>query len=215
MARKTKQEAEETRTNILNAALDIIYDKGYARSTFVDIAKRINLTKGAVYWHFKNKPDLFLALGQEMEAKIDNNLESMLGEAGTLLELKRMLYEMILLISKDDQLRKYYTIVFLRMEWTEELLPVKQAFDRQDKLMMSWVVELLGNAQKNSEIPLEKDIKMLSRALLELVNGLLSYCLYESIDNNQKTAQIVQTGLDTYFMGMLVNEEQLKTKVFK
>ena len=62
MARRTKEEAQHTRETILTAALDTFCEKGYSRTTFDEIAKKINLTKGAVYWHFKNKPDIIKAL---------------------------------------------------------------------------------------------------------------------------------------------------------
>ena len=62
MARKSKEEALETRNRILTAAVDLIAEKGYARTTFEDIAERLELTKGAVYWHFKTKPDLLSEL---------------------------------------------------------------------------------------------------------------------------------------------------------
>ena len=58
MARRTKEEAEETKKAILLAALEIFCEKGYSRTTFDEIAKRINLTKGAIYWHFRNKADI-------------------------------------------------------------------------------------------------------------------------------------------------------------
>lgn len=207
MARKTKQEAEETRSNILKAALDVIYEKGYARSTFVDIAERINLTKGAVYWHFKSKPDMFLALGRQMEDKIEVTLESVLGEPRSLFDLRQMLFEMIMLISEDEQLRKYYTIVFFRMEWTEDLLPIKQYFDHQDQLMMEWIVEILLHARSEEEIPQGKNIYSLSRALLGLVGGFLAYCLSDSDERKEQVSQIIQTGLDTFFIGMRSNDE--------
>ena len=63
--RKTKEEAEATRQAILQSAMDTFYEKGYSKTTFDEIAKRINLTKGAVYWHFRNKPDLIAAIINE------------------------------------------------------------------------------------------------------------------------------------------------------
>ena len=45
MPRRTKEEAEKTRQEILFSALDIFYEKGYSKTTFDEIAKRINLTK--------------------------------------------------------------------------------------------------------------------------------------------------------------------------
>ena len=58
MGRKTKAETENTKTQILQAALDSFYEKGFSKTSFDDIAKRIGMTKGAVYWYFRNKPDI-------------------------------------------------------------------------------------------------------------------------------------------------------------
>ena len=62
MARRTKEEAEQTKQAILGSALELLYEKGFSRTTFDEVAKRINLTKGAVYWHFRNKADLLAEL---------------------------------------------------------------------------------------------------------------------------------------------------------
>ena len=48
MPRRTKEEAEKTRQEILFSALDIFYEKGYSKTTFDEIAKRINLLHQAV-----------------------------------------------------------------------------------------------------------------------------------------------------------------------
>ncbi|MDD2456783.1 MAG: TetR family transcriptional regulator, partial [Kiritimatiellae bacterium] len=69
MARKTKAEAEQTRLRILRAALSLFAEKGYERTTFEDVARRIRLSKGAVYWHLKSKPDLLSALVAWMSAR--------------------------------------------------------------------------------------------------------------------------------------------------
>ena len=207
MPRRTKQEAEETRENILNAALDVIYKKGYARTTFVDIANQIKLTKGAVYWHFKNKPAMFLALGRQMEDRIENTLHSVFDKIHTLNDLKQILLQIILLISEDEQLRKYYRIVFYRMEWTDELLSMKHFFDQQDEDMVQWSKDILYQAQLKKEIPENKNIDHLSRALSALVGGLLAYCLSDSNENAKNKSKIVQTGLDTFFTGLWAQDE--------
>ena len=66
MARRTKEEAEKTRTRIMASALALFAKKGYDRTTFNDIAARLKLTKGAVYWHFESKEALLMALVDEM-----------------------------------------------------------------------------------------------------------------------------------------------------
>lgn len=202
MPRKTKEEAELTRVGILNAALDVIYEKGYARSTFVDIAKKIGLTKGAVYWHFKTKPEMFLALGKEMEDKISRALEKMFNDISSLAELKQALFEMILLIAEDEKLSKYYSIVYFRMEWTEEILPIRQFFEQQDSLMHDWVRGTIVQLTSDSELFNEKDLSDLSRALLAFVDGLISHCLTRSETGSERNSSFVRTGLEIFFNGI-------------
>ncbi len=74
MARKTKAETEKTRARILDAARDLFISNGYERTTFEDIAKRINLSKGAVFWHFKSKSDLLLTMIREAADQYDTEL---------------------------------------------------------------------------------------------------------------------------------------------
>ena len=84
MARKTKEDALKTRTRILASALSLFSKKGYERTTFNDIAARLNMTKGAVYWHFDSKERLLVTLLDEMLKKFRRQISSLLppGEDG-------------------------------------------------------------------------------------------------------------------------------------
>ena len=55
MPRKAQRDAEKTRARILASALALFAKKGYVHTTFPDIAARLKMTKGAVYWHFETK----------------------------------------------------------------------------------------------------------------------------------------------------------------
>ena len=58
--RKTKEEAYQIRCNLLDAALTVFYERGVAQASLDEIAKAAGVTRGALYWHFKNKEDLFV-----------------------------------------------------------------------------------------------------------------------------------------------------------
>ncbi len=47
---------------ILSAALEVIVQKGYEKSRMDDIVKVSNLSKGAIYWYYKSKKDVYLSL---------------------------------------------------------------------------------------------------------------------------------------------------------
>jgi AcrR family transcriptional regulator len=59
-----------TRAKLLDAARKLIREKGYERTTLEEIAERAGMTTGAIYGNFKNRDDLFIALGQTYWAPI-------------------------------------------------------------------------------------------------------------------------------------------------
>ena len=62
MARKTKQETQATRDGILDAAEACFQENGIAATSLEKIAARAGFTRGAVYWHFKNKGEVLAAV---------------------------------------------------------------------------------------------------------------------------------------------------------
>lgn len=62
MARKTKEDSQKTRDAILDAALIAILKKGMSYVTMADIADQAEVSRGAVYGHYKNKVEVALAM---------------------------------------------------------------------------------------------------------------------------------------------------------
>jgi len=63
-----------TRERILHAALTVFARKGYHRALVDDIVRASRTSKGAVYHHFPNKEALFLALVDELAARLATSL---------------------------------------------------------------------------------------------------------------------------------------------
>ena len=82
MARRTKEEAEKTRARIMASALALFAQKGYDRTTFTDVAARLKLTKGAVYWHFESKEALLMALVDEMFETFGRQIAALKTQSG-------------------------------------------------------------------------------------------------------------------------------------
>jgi AcrR family transcriptional regulator len=61
---------QRTRASLLDAARWLIREKGYEHTTLEEIAERAGMTTGAIYGNFKNREDLFIALGQTYWAPI-------------------------------------------------------------------------------------------------------------------------------------------------
>src|SRR5574339_1300356 len=75
MVRRTKEEAQETRSRILDAAERVFHEKGVAHASLEDIAAAAEVTRGAIYWHFKDKAELFDAMMQRVVLPAEDMLE--------------------------------------------------------------------------------------------------------------------------------------------
>lgn len=75
MARKTKQQALETRQHILDVAMRLFSQQGVSATSLAQIAQAAGVTRGAIYWHFKDKSDLFGEIWELSESSI-SDLES-------------------------------------------------------------------------------------------------------------------------------------------
>lgn len=65
MARKTKEDAFITRQRIINVAIREFSTQGFSSTSLADIASAAGVTRGAIYWHFKNKEELFNEIWQQ------------------------------------------------------------------------------------------------------------------------------------------------------
>lgn len=122
MARRTKEDAEDTRKQILQAALDVFSRKGFSRTTFVDIAQQIGLTKGAVYWHFRTKTDLLVALIEDALSHKALRVDSPDEQVTSLAALRTCYVDSARQVIADPKLRKFEFFINFQIEWSEELM---------------------------------------------------------------------------------------------
>lgn len=67
--RRTQEErSAETRKRLLDATIDLLIERGYARLATADIAKRAGVSSGARVHHFRTKEDLVVAANKELYA---------------------------------------------------------------------------------------------------------------------------------------------------
>lgn len=74
-------QSEKTRTDLLNAARELFIEQGYTNTTTEEIVQRTGVTRGAVYYHFPSKADLFKAVFAEVEASLQRAIFQSMSEA--------------------------------------------------------------------------------------------------------------------------------------
>jgi TetR/AcrR family acrAB operon transcriptional repressor len=127
MARCTKEEAQATRDRLLDAAELVFFEKGVSRTSLNDIAEAAGVSRGAIYWHFKNKADLFNAMMERTTLPIEDSMQQIGHDAGqdSLAELKRAISDVMRKIATDERTRRVFEVATLKVEYVDELLAVK------------------------------------------------------------------------------------------
>lgn len=122
--RRTKEEAAKTREAIVSAALACFERHGIAQSTMAQIAHEAGVTKGAIYWHFSNKREIFHALRQQVSLPLLDRADTTLlhgGEAPALERLGRFLDATIESLEGDRKLREALSVMHFKCEYVEAM----------------------------------------------------------------------------------------------
>ena len=122
MSRKTKEEAEKTRARILASALSLFVKKGYEHTTFTDIAARLKMTKGAVYWHFATKEELLNALVGEMIARFQRQLGDLPAEELTFPSVAETMVARAERITDDPKGAAFFLLMQTQIKWSADTM---------------------------------------------------------------------------------------------
>ncbi|WP_203560956.1 TetR family transcriptional regulator [Jiella pacifica] len=121
--RKTKECADRTREAILDAAEAVFFRQGVATTSLSQIAAEAGLTRGAIYWHFANKLDLFKAMQNRAHLPKERffNADTLLAAADVLSALFDATLEVLRFAPTDERGKKVYTILLFRCEYIGEM----------------------------------------------------------------------------------------------
>ncbi|GGJ97591.1 TetR family transcriptional regulator [Luteimonas terricola] len=118
MARRTKEDAQTTREGILDAAEDCFRENGLFRTSLEAIAAKAGVTRGAVYWHFKNKAEVLEAMINRVTVPFFHGLEHVSRPDGTtpLRDLREMMRQSFADLVHNPRVRSALEVIELRCE---------------------------------------------------------------------------------------------------
>lgn len=206
MARRTKEEAEQTKQAILDSALELFYEKGFSRTTFDEVAKRINLTKGAVYWHFRNKADLLAELMRQKFLAQKDKIASDSRAISSVSDVRNHFKNVALSIENDTDFCRFLFFVVFQMEWSEGV--ANRVFGQiADITEYPWAIlkERLTFLQKSGEIPDNVNIEDLT---------ILISCLWRGTVDSYISKRYPMSLSFVFLQGfdMLINSLNMESK---
>ncbi|MEX3956780.1 TetR family transcriptional regulator [Trinickia sp. EG282A] len=199
MVRRTKEEARETRNRILDAAERVFYDKGVSRTSLADIAAHAGVTRGAIYWHFQNKGDLFTAMFDRVLLPLDELIEGDDDPADPLGKLAETMKWCLHACCNDPQRRRVFDILFLKCEFVDEMGPVKLRHQTNMQEGVGKIERDLRQAVAKGQVPADLDTRRSALFLHAFIGGCLrdSLLIAPSIDFAAHIEPFVDAALDT------------------
>lgn len=199
--RRTKEESEETKERIIEAALYIFLEKGFSETSIEDIVKHLNLTRGAFYWHFKDKDEVFKSIIQKEHSQRLESLNSIkFDETDEKTGLKKVMANIIDTFYDNERFRSFIKLRWFRIEQDpyKFSVPVTDAMNAATQSILIGIVE---SAKKKGmlvagAVPLE-----IKAHLIALTNGIfrLYFVLPEYYSVKENVSNMINNYIDLIF----------------
>ena len=175
MVRRTKEEALETRNLILDTAEQVFLERGVSRSSLEMIAAAAGLTRGAIYWHFRNKADLFDAMMsrvvlpmEEMAARAsDSDLDDPVAH------VRACALNVLDHLTSNPQCQRVFEICCHKVEYVDEMMQVRQRHIEARNNCLQHMERGLRNAAKKGLLAPSVNPRLAAVGLHALVDGLI------------------------------------------
>lgn len=194
MARHTKEEALATRHRLLDAAEVLFQAQGVSQTSLQQIAQQAGATRGAIYWHFKDKADLFNAMMERVTLPLEAAAQATgRSEDDPLREVERVLVAALRLMTTDPQVRRVFEVATHKVEYTQEMRSVQQRHLDARNACVADFERALRLAARRQHVRLAVPAAVAAQGLHALVSGLIQNWLLDP-----DAFELVQTGRRTF-----------------
>ena len=202
MVRRTKEDALATRQSLLDAAELLFQLQGVSRTSLNDIAHKAGTTRGAIYWHFKDKADLFNAMMERVTLPLEQAFQDLGKDLASdpLDRVRQVMRDALHQIANDARTRRVFEVVTQKVEYIDELQAVRQRHLRcRNEFLMQVELGLTLAATRRGLI-LPVSFANAAQGLHAMVDGLIQNWLLdtEAFDLPTTSEQVI----DIYLTGL-------------
>jgi len=180
MARKTKEEAMATREGILDAAQACFHEFGVAGTSLAMIGERAGYTRGAVYWHFKNKTEVLTAMIDRERIPFIERLRRTASSKRTtpVLDLRSALLVSLREVAEDERLRNMMEIM-LRNDLSVESQAMQELQREASREELGIIAAAMQRARDLGQLRPNADVDTVARIISTSLTGVLYSAMLE------------------------------------
>lgn len=172
--RKTKAESFKTRQHLLWAALEVFHRQGVTRATLQEIAQEAGVTRGALYWHFRNKEALFEALFEQIFADYNLNLQHTLPEIhDAWAYLRQQLINTFKNLTEQEWHSKFCNVINIKCEHTPHNETITTLAKKYQKMFLAHIANLIVLCHQQDRLPENLDLDLATIYLESTLVGII------------------------------------------
>jgi TetR/AcrR family acrAB operon transcriptional repressor len=182
VVRRTKEDALATRNSLLDAAEVLFQAQGVSRTSLSDIAREAGTTRGAIYWHFKDKADLFNAMMERVTLPLEQAFQDFGADSslGPLDAIRQAMKNALVLIASDERTRRVFEVATQKVEYIDELLAVRLRHLTVRNEFLSLVERGLRLAAIRQKLDAGVSMSNAAQGLHAMVDGLIQNWLLDT-----------------------------------
>jgi TetR/AcrR family acrAB operon transcriptional repressor len=171
--RRTKEKAANTKRDLLDTALTIFSQKGYESTRLEDIAKEAGVTRGAIYHHFGNKAELYVALIDQASGQGEKLVQQAVEKGGKFEDIiSYILNSYFNLLEDDCRFRDVVALTLSNMWVSHDLKGLAQKRYDEAGILVENISRFFKTAIMNGQLRSDLDPDAAARALIAYQNGL-------------------------------------------
>jgi TetR/AcrR family acrAB operon transcriptional repressor len=174
LVRRTKEEALATRDRLIDSAEVLFEAQGVSRTSLQQIAEHAGATRGAIYWHFKDKADLFNAMMERATLPMESAVRfADVPDEDPLSVIEGGMVNALRLVTDDPQVRRVFEVAMHKVEYVGEMASVRL---RHLEGRNSCVVDFekaIRLAARRAHVKLPIPARMAAQGLHALIGGLI------------------------------------------
>jgi len=199
--KRKKEDAAETRKLLLNAAIKVFSRKGYAHTTLEGVAKEAGVTRGAIYWHFKNKLELFkFVLSSLYNNAMERAVKILESDDRPKEKIRRFILDLFLMSLDQEKFRIIEDVNLFKFEKRKELKEFVTKHQENVEALRKLIRDLIKKGIDAGEFDSRLDPEITTWALISYLAGMKSAWLsgvtdIYNPDNSEKLADIFINGI--------------------
>ena len=189
------RQREERERLILEAAEELLAEKGYHEMSIDEIAARVGVSKGTVYLHFPSKEELVLAQLERGMRRFIQSADVVLTSAASPSEKLRSLIELVYGQTFRER-SQFFTSIQENAELRNRLMDRKREFHEQWEALSQRVTQAFDDGKSRGEF----DVTIPTPLLVSMFWSLLSPHTYERvIEQEQMSIEEMVSHLSRFF----------------